>query len=93
MNGPQSIKALLRADGVPLGGAVRAKMSKAIDDVLWVTWLAAIAETGSTEDATLVVFGLLAADPTYRPPLWLGQTFRRHRVAIVNAVALQHVGR
>ena len=90
---PKSIKQLLRESGIALGGAVRARYSKAIDDILWLTWLEAIADTGSPEEATVMVFGIVARDPSYAPPHWLVLTFKRHRAAIVQAVQSGHFAR
>ena len=94
MSGPQSIKALLRAQGVALGGSVRARMAKAIDDVLFVSWLSALANEDGIdtrgEQAAVMLFGIVSRDPSYRVPLWLELTFKRHAAAIHSAVANGH---
>lgn len=82
---PLSVKGMLRAQGLPLGGAVRANYTKAIDDVLWLSWLEAIAEHGDPEQAAVQMWWIVSRDPQYTHPHWLALAFRRHRAAIVQA--------
>lgn len=80
-----TIKGLLRAAGIPLGGAIRAQLSRAIDDALFAVWEKAC-EIEDGESAALILFGIVSHDPTFRPPLWLRYRFAAHRAAITTAV-------
>lgn len=83
---PRSLKQILRDANIPLGGAIRAKMSKGLDDVLFVAWLSALAELDSPEDAAIFLFRLCALDPSFKPPHWAVLCFKRHRAAIFDYV-------
>ncbi len=82
---PKSVKQMLRDQHLPLGGAIRANYTKAIDDCLWVYWLSAVADTGDVEAAACMCWDIVSRDPAYTHPLWLSLVFRRHKAAIVEA--------
>lgn len=86
---PMSIKAMLRAEGIPLGGSVRAELARLLDDALFGTWETAVNELGA-EDAALMMYGICACDPTFAVPRWLELAFKRHRAAIFHAVDAGH---
>jgi hypothetical protein len=89
---PMSIKAMLRAEGVPLGGSVRADRARLLDDALLAMFEAAcIKEDG--EAAAVMLFGVCSCDPSFIVPHWLKCSFRRHRAAIVSAVNAGHFSR
>jgi hypothetical protein len=85
MSMPLSIKATLRAAGVAPGGAIRAALSRRIDDTLFAIW-----ENGcgmmDAEDVAKILFVIVARDHGYRIPHWLRQRFDAHRAAIIDAV-------
>ncbi len=80
-----SVKAILRKQHLPLGGAIRAAYTEGLDRSLYVLWLSAIADTGDVEVAALILWNVVSRDPTYAHPYWLSLVFRRHKAAIVEA--------
>lgn len=82
---PMTVKGFLRSIGVPLGGAVRSRVSRAIDDALFAVWTNAC-ELYDGETAAVMLFAMLSYDPHYRPPLWLSRRFAAHRAGIETAV-------
>lgn len=82
---PMSAKAMLRAQKLPLGGAIRAAYTRAFDDCLWVLWLSAISDHGDPEQAACQLWWVVSKDPSYSLPLWLELAFKRHKAAIVDA--------
>lgn len=82
---PLSIKGILRAQGLPLGGAIRADYSKGLDDALFVLWLSALADHGDPAQAAVMMWWLVSKDPSFKHPLWLSLAFRRHKAAVVEA--------
>jgi hypothetical protein len=86
---PMSIKAMLRAEGVPLGGSVRADRARLLDDALFAMWESIVLEDADEEgpeNAALVLFKICSLDSGFKVPRWLELVFKRHRVAIVDAV-------
>lgn len=82
---PKTVKAMLREAGVPLGGAIRASISKAIDDALFEVWEEACYFEGG-ETGAKILFAIVSYDPTFRPPLWLKLRLQAHKAAIQEAV-------
>ncbi len=82
---PKSVKQMLRDQGLPLGGAIRANYTRALDDCLYVYWLSAIADTGDPEAAACMCWDIVSRDPSYAHPYWLSLVFKRHGAAIVEA--------
>lgn len=88
---PKSIKSMLREEGIPLGGAIRAEMSKVLDDALFHQW-EKLVEEHDAEHAAVTMFGLCSMDPSFKVPLWLEGVFKRHRAAIFEAVDSGAIG-
>lgn len=88
---PRSIKQLLRDNGVPLGGAIRADVAKALDEGLFQLWESHVAQDGA-ELAAVILFAWCSRDPSFTVPHWLALAFRRHRAAIFDAVEKGTVG-
>jgi hypothetical protein len=82
---PMSVKAMLRKQGLPLGGAIRANYTRALDDCLWTLWLSAIADTGDVEVSACILWDVVSRDPSYSHPYWLSLVFKRHKAAIIEA--------
>jgi hypothetical protein len=80
-----SVKGMLRAQSLPLGGAIRANYTTAIDSCLWLLWLSALADHGDPEQAAQQLFWVVSKDPAYTIPYWLELAFKRHRAAIIDA--------
>lgn len=82
---PMSVKGMLRRQGLPLGGAIRASYTRALDDCLFLLWLEAMADHGDPEQAACQLWWVVSHDPSYTHPLWLALAFKRHKAAIVQA--------
>jgi hypothetical protein len=84
-NRPLTIKAFLRQNGAPLSGSVRAALSRQIDDALFSMWENAC-EMYDGEQAAVILFALVAHDPSFRLPHWLILRLKAHKAAILNAL-------
>ncbi len=82
---PMSVKAMLRQQGLPLGGAVRANYTAAINDCLWLTWLSALADHGDAGQAACQLWWIVSKDPSFTLPYWLELAFKRHKAEIIEA--------